>query len=51
MPPVSTPKCPSTVVRNQGILEMVTTVQVVVVAIPVSLSASFDTTNLVKKKT
>ena len=49
MTPVSTPKGPSTVVGNQGTLEMVTTVQVVVVVIPVSLSASFDTTTLVKK--
>ena len=46
MPPVPTPKGPSTVVANQGTLEMTTTVQV---EIPVSLSVSFETFGSVQK--
>ena len=42
MPTVATPKGPSTVVANQGTLEMATTVQVGS-WIPVSLSVSFET--------
>ena len=45
MPPVPTPKGPSTVVANQGTLEMVGWLVLVV-----SLTVSFDTTNLVVKK-
>ena len=50
MPPVPTPKGPSTVVANQGTLEMVTTVQVGSWNIPVSLFASFKTSGSVQKK-
>ena len=48
MPPVPTPKGPSTAVVNQGTLEMATTVQVGF-GIPISLSVSFETSGLVQK--
>ena len=48
MPPVSTPKGPSTVVANQGTLEMATTVQVGSWNSCLA-SVSFETSGLVQK--